>query len=387
MKILVINNRISAKGGANQVFRDTCEVLHNRGHEVYYFTLEGSGLFNGGFHLREMGWINPIMSLKVFVSFLLFVTRVKPSIVHGHLIWGGLGISSVVILQLLRIPFLHTVHDYRLLCPVYTLLDGYGRICEDCALAGAKGILKKQCDTRGYFWNFAKYLEFTLRNSLVDSKKFNLLCVSNFALEKHQEYRDYRQVFFLQNVVTKKKVVSSDKLGKNYLFLGRLSREKGVEKVLEIFSKNPHLSIQIAGEGPLLESYIESYSRFDNIEFLGYISGSKKEELIIRSKCILVPSEWYENNPLSILEAQSHGKVVIASEIGGIPELIQHGVSGMLHSPFSEVDLERVINDFEKFSEGDVRKMGEEALNLSKERSQGSYYENLFSIYERVLGN
>ena len=103
----------------------------------------------------------------------------------------------------------------------------------------------------------------------------------------------------------------------------------------------PNSNLKIAGTGPL-EDELKDYTKSNNVtnvEFLGYKSGKELTDLVENAYFIIVPSEWYENNPMTIIEGYAAGVPVIGTNIGGIPEIIEEGVTGYLFTPANSVDL------------------------------------------------
>jgi len=121
-----------------------------------------------------------------------------------------------------------------------------------------------------------------------------------------------------------------------FLFLGRLVEEKGLGTLIQAleFCRTP-VRIRVAGMGPL-SGRLASHP---DIEFLGRQARRDVPGLLDSCRALVVPSEWLENYPLAVLEAQSRGRAVIATTVGGLPEMVQDGRSGILVPPFSPWDL------------------------------------------------
>jgi glycosyltransferase involved in cell wall biosynthesis len=139
------------------------------------------------------------------------------------------------------------------------------------------------------------------------------------------------KVVHIPNGIDASRVVASEVDDGYVLFLGRLSREKGVETLLQAHAAdNGAWRLVIAGTGPLLD---ELRSRYSLAEFAGHLSGDALKAKLRNASLVVVPSEWHENSPISILEAMAYAKPVVASRIGGIPELVKHGATGFLFEP------------------------------------------------------
>ena len=126
-----------------------------------------------------------------------------------------------------------------------------------------------------------------------------------------------------------------------YLYVGRLSQEKGVETLLEVASQLPY-TLKVAGGGPLADEMKAKYSECANIEFLGHQNAEQVSSLLAGAVAIVAPSECYENNPLSVIESLCAGTPVVGANIGGIPELIGTG-EGLVFESGNKAELAEKI--------------------------------------------
>ena len=162
-----------------------------------------------------------------------------------------------------------------------------------------------------------------------------------------------------------------------YCFIGRLSHEKGITTLVEAARQLPY-KLKIIGGGPLMEQ-LKSLTTGTNIEFVGYKQWTEIKELVGHARFSVIPSEWYENNPLSVIEAQCLGTPVLGARIGGIPELIEEGINGMLFKSKNATDLKEKIKKMFA-SSFDY----EELAKKSQQRySADAYYEKLMEIYSK----
>ena len=122
--------------------------------------------------------------------------------------------------------------------------------------------------------------------------------------------------------------------------MGRLSQEKGVETLLKAASELPY-KLKVAGGGPLAEEMKDKYAGA-NVQFLGHIDAEAVSELLAHARCVVTPSECYENNPLSVIESLCAGTPVVGARIGGIPELVKPE-NGLTYTPKSVKELSACI--------------------------------------------
>lgn len=172
--------------------------------------------------------------------------------------------------------------------------------------------------------------------------------------------------------------------GDYILFFGRISEEKGLRTLLNVMKQLPDVKLKIAGTGPLLE--ILSSDAPANVEFLGFKKGLELQELIQNASFVVVPSEWYENNPLAIIESFMAGTPVIGSDIGGIPELVADGKTGYIFHPKSCEELKDAIMRAWSLPEGKYKQMSDEAKRFAIDNfSEDNHYNRLMENYQLVI--
>ena len=160
-----------------------------------------------------------------------------------------------------------------------------------------------------------------------------------------------------------------------YCFIGRLSHEKGVKTLIEAANKLPY-KLVIIGGGPMEEELKAVAGK--NIEFVGFKQWDEIKELVGKARFSVIPSEWYENNPLSVIEAQCLGTPVLGARIGGIPELINEGVTGMTFESRNVDDLAKKIEGMWKheFDYKYIAEMSQKQYNAEK------YYSEIMKVYK-----
>ena len=135
-----------------------------------------------------------------------------------------------------------------------------------------------------------------------------------------------------------------------------MSPEKGIKTLIKAFTTLKDKQLKIVGEGPI-EQELKDIITTDNIEMCGYQSGQTLRQTIAQSKAIIVPSEWYENNPMTIIEASSMGVPAIGATIGGIPEIIKEGETGYLFKPQNASELIDAVKKIESLTTEQYRQM------------------------------
>ena len=405
MKILYINNCHYKRGGADVVYFNTAQLFEENGHEVVFFSQKNkdnlhdknSDLFAEQVNYRELSMYEKIKESKNYIynknsaqQLERLLRKEKPDVVHMHLFLGSLSVSILKIIKEKRIPIIMTVHDYRLLCPANSFLDNNNNICEKCIDGVYLRCGIKKCSEKKLGQSLIVSMEAYFRKHFVSPIDYVdvFVFVSRFIKEKHCHFNLNYQIKseILYNFIPTFDEDLKQKNSGYILFFGRVSVEKGVNTLLKSY-QNIARPLKIVGDGPLLDS-LKDENNNKNIEFLGYKSGEELESLKKNASFIVVPSEWYENNPLSVLEAYSYGKPVIASNIGGIPEIVVEEKTGFL---FESADTESLSSSLGKainMSDEEYEIMSNNCIAYAKEKfGKQKHYQELLRIYSGLITN
>lgn len=399
MKVLLINNFFYRKGGSETVFFNTARLLEQVGHQVCFFSVARKENISSPFSKYFISDASNASKVKGLLSYFYnkeaatkleqLILAEKPDIAHSHLMWGCTAPAIFKVLKKYKIPLIHSVHDYRMVCPAYTFTSG-GSICEECKGKHFYKCATKRCSKGSLLMSTVMAAEMYYRNAFYNPTKNidGLIYVSNFAKNSHVKYApgfQKLQSMVLYNCTQKQDV--GEKVRKDYyLYYGRLSHEKGVEMVIEAFKQLPQTKLKIVGTGPIEKDLMQGAKGTNNIEFLGFKSGEELHQLVQGAQFVIVPSQWYENNPMTIVESYSFGTPVIGSDLGGIPEIIEESKTGYV---FNHSSLESLISTIKK-SEGldneEYKQMSEEAASFySVHFSEDKYADKLIEFYNSVL--
>jgi glycosyltransferase involved in cell wall biosynthesis len=174
--------------------------------------------------------------------------------------------------------------------------------------------------------------------------------------------------------------------GEGFIYFGRLAEEKGLTTLIEAAALVPDMTIMIAGEGPEREHLDELClkSGCQNVEFLGYVTRERLLDMVGKAMCIVMPSVCYENFPYAVLEAFALGKPVIASRMGGMPEAVRDGQTGLLFEAGDALALSDRMKYLHNNREA-VDSLGRNARSLVEtEFSASTHYEKLMEVYTSV---
>jgi glycosyltransferase involved in cell wall biosynthesis len=215
------------------------------------------------------------------------------------------------------------------------------------------------------------------------------ICLTEFSKQKLVEAGiPCEKIFIRPNYIDASRVVPAPGEGNYVAYLGRLSPEKGIWTLVRAFEETKDIQLRIAGTGPL-ETDLRSYIRernLSNIRLVGFVSREEKWDFLKNSLFLVVPSEWYENFPLVILEAYAAGKPVVASNLGSLPYMVEEGKSGLLFEPrCASKLLERV--HYLIANPGKSQRMGKYGRELVDSKyNPRTAYESLMAILRGILG-
>ena len=249
----------------------------------------------------------------------------RPDVVHFHNLWPLLTPAALRIARRRGTRVVLTVHNYRFACPGGTLLRD-GVVHDDC-LAGSS----LMCAVRNP------------RGSLVESLAYGL------ALEIHRRLcflsrwvdRFVAPSEFVREAMVRAGLPEDRITVVRFLFAGRLSPEKGVDVLVEAARRAPEIPILVAGAGPALD--LLQAAAPPSVSCLGWVGQAELSALRERCLMTLQPSTCYDVSPFASIESAASGTGVIASRIGGLPEIVQDGVSGVLVEPGDPDSLTRAM--------------------------------------------
>lgn len=336
MRVLLANKFYYPRGGDCVAMLNTERALRQRGHEVAVFAMQHPLNLESPWSKywpSEVSFDGPLSSkLKaasrilggngVAEAFTLLLNDFKPEVVHLHNIHSQL---SPVLAQLAHnhgCRVVWTMHDYKLLCPAYSCLDGSGRVCEQCMTGSKCNVVKKRCMKGSLAASLAAWLE-AVKWPLSSLMQWTdaVICPSQFmARMMIKAGLDKSKISVVPNFTntTPEVVACRDNY---YCYVGRLSQEKGITRLLEVAQHLPY-QLKVAGTGPLEAELREKYGSNENIEFLGQLTPHEVSQLLQQARVTVMPSMWYENNPLAAIESLCAGTPVVGTNMGGIPELI-----------------------------------------------------------------
>ena len=394
------NNYYYLKGGAERVLLEEKKILEAHGHQVPVFSQthphnefsEYSDYYPPFKDWRHISRLQKVpMALNIMYDrraardFNRFLDAAGSEIVHAHNIYGGLTTSILDAAQKKGVPVIMTLHDYKLICPSYLMLNR-GKVCDDCRNGRFIHCLLRTCHKESLTASGVYCIESYLNKWLhkYDTIRY-FICPSMFSLRKHVDHGIHRdRLLHIPNFVNSSIYKPQYENGRYALFVGRISREKGIFTLLAAVE---HLDIQvrIVGDGPLKAEYEDMAKSMPHVIFEGYKTGKALKQLYENAAFLVLPSECYENAPMTILEAYASGKPVIGSRIGGIAEMVDQDRTGLLFAPANAKELAECIKTLRQDESLRV-KMGRAAREKAeREFSAEAHYERLVKVYRNLL--
>jgi glycosyltransferase involved in cell wall biosynthesis len=261
----------------------------------------------------------------------------RPEVVHLHNIYHQLSPSILRPVGRADAAAVMTLHDYKLACPTYRFLDGHG-ICEACLPHRFWSPTLRRCNRGSVGASTLSGAELAF-HTLVGAYGVvhRFACPSRFLEGKMRAGRVYPdRLRWLPNYVDAMAIEPKTAPGGDVLYVGRLSEEKGVDVLLEALARAPELRANVVGDGPArssLERLAATLAVSDRVRFHGRLAADDVHGAMREAAVLVVPSRWYENMPITVLESFAAGVPVVASALGGIPELIEDGQDGTLVPP------------------------------------------------------
>lgn len=407
-KILIINSDFSPSGGAEWIAYKTYRALKNRGHNTFFFASDRKPYFEEDyeyipFFTKFIGSTkeylkNPFryyFNTKARKDFENFINKIKPDIIHLHSF--RVTMTSSILEVCKDIPTVMTVHDPGIVCPAATMMYKGQNLCtnKQCMQGRYIDCLRNRCSNgafepslrktvRAYIFKnqYQKYIDKfitpsnALKNIIVNAsisiKESDIITVPNFLdnNERSTSPNYQNQGYFL--------------------YIGRLNKDKNVISLLKAIKELPKdIKLHIAGNGSE-ENTLKDYAKqnnLKNVSFLGFINREQAKQEYQNCIATILPCNWFEIFGMTNIESFLNGKPVIASNIGGIPELVEHNKTGLLFEPNNIEQLKDCILEYWNNPEL-VIEHGRNGYEKVKDNyTEDEYYNSIISVYEQIANN
>ncbi len=330
----------------------------------------------------------------------------QPDVVHLHNYYHHLSVAILKPLMDRKIPTVQTLHDYHLVDPTYKFFCN-GKVFEQTRGGKYWKIIAAKCIHGSRLASILETIEFTVIKWLGwDVKAVDqFICPTRFLQEKIVEYGVPRE----KTVIVAHPAFATGHPGQvtaasgtphaavarmtttiDVLYVGRISEEKGVDLLLQAMShiNNPSIRLHIVGDGPMRAQLerLATNLHLTTVEFHGYQKPDVVAQWYQRAQFVVLPTRWYEVSPIVITEAAAYGKCVIASAIGGLPELVDNGTTGMLVEP-NNVSLWAQRMQWLAEHPADAERMGQHARDAAETKTMEKHLEDLQYVYEMAINS
>lgn len=345
LRILQVHNDYQRRGGERTAIDAQTRLLRERGHTVLLYGRSNQEI--GHFGLMEKAAFFPraIYSRRTYAEIRALAAAERPDVAHVHNVFPLMSPAVYRALKDAAVPIVQTVYNFRLMCP-NGLFYTHGQVCERCKHGNMLHAVRWRCYRNSYVLSglYAASIGLHRRHGTFD------------LIDRYLAPTEFTARQLVEGGVTPEGRVDVvryfvpdplPELGPfehreaHFVYLGRLSSEKGLWTLLAAIRHLPHVRLRMLGEGPLegsIRAHLDDH-HMSNVELMGFVDGQTKWDELRSATAVVVPSEWYENSPLSVIESLSVGTPVVASDIGSLPETVTDSETGLLFRLGDSQDL------------------------------------------------
>lgn len=383
--ILLVHNYYQIPGGEDTVVKNEKEMLEKHGYNVVLYSRNNSELKDMNKIQKLLLPFSTIFNIKTYLDINKIIKKDNINIVHVHNTLNLISASVYYAARRCNVPVIQTIHNFRLLCPGATFYREQ-HICEDCVVHGLWCAVKHNCYRGSKLQTLACVISTKIHRLMGIYGKINYICLTEFNRKKLLQFKQIKEerVFVKPNYVNSSRHTLTEKKNNQFIYVGRLDKLKGIEVVFEAWNQmgDDAPKLVVCGTGPM-ENWCKEYiqNRKINIELKGFIPNDEAINYISNSAALILPTQWYEGFPMTIVEAFSVGTAVICSDLGNAGSIVEEGITGYKFEAKSVEGLVAAIDRFEKkpIPSSNIKKIYEEKY------SENINYEILKNIYCSVV--
>lgn len=383
MKILLIHNKYGIETGEERMVSRIADLLRERGHKVKQFFANGLSP-NSRWTKKTKAFFSGIYSPEGVRQVKEALKTFEPDLVQVQNLYPRLSPWILPAIREEGIPIVMRCANYRLVCPNGLFLSR-GQICERCL-----GGREYWCVLRNCEGSLPKSLGYALRNYIARSRRLYLDHVNLFYAQTEFQKRKLveggipeNRIAVIPNMMDADTTLVESPIGDYLAFVGRGSPEKGISTLLKAATKLPEILFRLAGDFWRLPQVEKQ--KPPNVEVLGHLSGARLVEFYRNCRLLVFPSTWYEGFPGVLLEAMYWGKPVVCSRLGGLSEIVEDGVHGLLFEPGDYHDLAKKVNQLWARPELCVEMGRRGREKVLREYSPQKYYQRLLEVYKKAF--
>lgn len=337
LKVLVIHNSYRQPGGEDQVVDAEANLLQSHGHEVVFYEAANAKIHNPLVVLGQVVWNH-----TSFCELRTLIRQAKPNVIHVHNTFPIISPAALYAAAAEHIPVVHTLHNYRHLCPAATFYRD-GQVCEECVTSrNFLPAVFHACYRHSRLTTAAAAATLTTHRLMRSWQRHvnAYIALTDFSRKKFIESGfDPCKMHVKPNFIQRDPGMGSG-AGGYALFVGRLTEEKGIATLLRAWKQlGDQFRLEIIGEGPLSPEVRSAQLTMPNLHFHGWLPRDQVLERMNGAALLIIPSEWYEGLPVTLLEAFAIGCPVVVSRIGSLAGLVEEGKTGMQFEPGSPGEL------------------------------------------------
>ena len=404
MKIILCTEFHHDRGGGYAFAIDSQRLLEAHGHEVIPFAAHHPDNVPSRYEdqfieyddlmdvVSRREWLRAPTAMARLISnreaaaaLRRSIERYRPDLVHTHIIATYLTQSVWAAASDAGVPVVHTLHDYKLLCPD-THLFCRGAVCERCRGGRYFHCLLRRCKRGSLAASAAAVAQAYVQRSLRRHERCVAAFVapSAFIAAKHSDFGlPASKLHHIPNFTWPTRRLPRRSAGSGFLYCGRLSEEKGVAVLVEAARLVPEAEVVLAGSGDLRGALGPRPPA--NMRFLGQVPREHVPALMADARALIVPSIWYENCSLSVLEAFAAGAPVIGSALGGLPEQIDSGANGLLVPPDDAPALAEAMRSLHRDAHLALRMGAAAKAKADRTYSPQAHYDSLMRLYGSLV--
>lgn len=382
--VLVVHNYYQIPGGEDTVVANEQAMLEERGHKVIHYCRNNSELKSFSILKKLLLPLLSIFNPRTYRDIRRIIKDEKVELVHVHNTLTLISPAVYYAALSMNIPVIQTVHNFRLLCPGATFYRDE-HICEECVDKGLGRAIQHKCYRNSAIQTLICVMSTWFHRRMGIYGKMNYICLTEFNKNKLLSIKQIRseQVFVKPNFAQSQAegIIPYSERKKQFAFVGRLDKLKGVDFLLKVWKQMGTAApkLVICGTGPM-QNWCENYiaeNQLYMVEYKGFVQNEEAKKIIAQSQALILPTQWYEGFPMTIVEAYSVGTPVIGPRLGNVADVIEEGSTGYLYEPN---DCDSLIHTFSKdFSLTDCIQQ-----KFEERYSKNTNYELLQEIYSVV---
>jgi glycosyltransferase involved in cell wall biosynthesis len=404
MKVLLCNSFFYERGGAETSMFDLMRLLAAHGDEVVPFAIQHPQnrpsefteffppgidypplLSEGGRRDRARAAMRVIFYAEARRRLARLLSAVRPDIAHVHGIAHELSPSVLGALRAHGVPAVQTLHDFKLVCP-NTTFASHGRVCERCSGGRYYQAVVRRCKRGSRSASTVVAIEAYVHRLMRTYERSidTFIAPSRFLYSRMRLHGFRGNMVHLAHPIDASQIRPCYRPDRYFVYVGRLTDVKGVRTLLAAMRDVRRSKLYVIGEGELSQELADFASdQRLSVDFLGRLPRDELLEVVRNARFTVVPSEWFENSPLTVLESFAAGTPVLASRIGALPEFVIDGETGMLVEPRRPRALAAAIQAF--LDDDRAIAMGRQArAKVEREHDPEEHYERLRTLYDAV---